>query len=81
MRTFALIDTTVQNDIEIRTAYEVVTIVLEALVENEEELAHLVTKSRVAAVVKADVYSLGVAYVAPVLYNTVCHNLFVVYCI
>lgn len=70
-------DTTVQNDIESRAACGVLTIDLAALVANYEELVRRAAPSRAAAVVKADAYGLGVAHVAPALYNAGCRDFFV----
>lgn len=70
-------DTTVQNDIESRAACGVLTIDLAALVANYEQLVRRAAPSRAAAVVKADAYGLGVAHVAPALYNAGCRDFFV----
>jgi len=54
------------------------TIDLGAIAENYGRLRHLVGPSvRVAAAVKADAYGLGMAQVAPVLYNAGCRDFFV----
>lgn len=66
-----------QSDIENRAACGVLTIDLAALVANYEHLCRLTAPGKAAAVVKADAYGLGVAEVAPVLYDAGCRDFFV----
>ncbi|WP_429098071.1 alanine racemase [Aminobacter sp. BE322] len=66
-----------QSEIESRAACGVLTIDLGALVANYEQLCRRTAPAKAAAVVKADAYGLGVAHVAPVLYDAGCRDFFV----
>lgn len=67
----------VRNDIESRAACGILTIDLDAVVANYEKLCRQTSPSKAAAVVKADAYGLGVAHVAPALYEAGCRDFFV----
>ncbi|MEO5326051.1 alanine racemase [Mesorhizobium sp. CC13] len=66
-----------QSEIESRAACGMLTIDLGALVANYEQLCRRTAPAKAAAVVKADAYGLGVAHVAPVLYDAGCRDFFV----
>lgn len=61
----------------VRTAGAVLTIDLDAIVDNWRMLRAQVAPAECAAVVKADAYGLGVAEVAPALTQTGCRTFFV----
>ncbi|GAA2883816.1 alanine racemase [Aminobacter niigataensis] len=67
----------VRSDIESRAACGVLTIDLKALVSNYDFLCRQTAPAKAAAVVKADAYGLGVAHVAPALYEAGCRDFFV----
>jgi alanine racemase len=55
----------------------VLTIDLRALCRNYLQIKARLPKTRIAAVVKADAYGLGMAHVAPALFDTGCRDFFV----
>ncbi|WP_269932774.1 alanine racemase [Aminobacter sp. HY435] len=67
----------VRSDIESRAACGVLTIDLAAIVANYQLLCRQTAPSKAAGVVKADAYGLGVAHVAPALYDAGCRDFFV----